>query len=102
MTVLRLLRTASRVPGIGEAEMYSDIDVRMDEVWASIWLARTAGDGGRGTRWAIERARAGVRLVRAVEALEMGELSSLLRPLSVYSRLEIIIAQAVVISYDAP
>ena len=33
-------------------------------VWASIWFARTAGEGGRGTERANERARLGV-LVRA-------------------------------------
>lgn len=77
VTVDKLLRIESRVPGRRDVETYSDIDVRMEDVWASIWLARTAGEGGRGTRWASERARAGVRLAIAVEALAMGELSSL-------------------------
>lgn len=35
-------------------------------VWASIWFAMTAGEGGRGTERAKERARLGV-LVRAEE-----------------------------------
>ena len=34
---------------------------------ASIWFARTAGEGGRGTERARARAREGVRVVRAVE-----------------------------------
>ena len=41
-------------------------------MWASIWFARTAGEGGRGTERAKERARLGV-LVRA----EDGASSSL-------------------------
>ncbi len=36
-------------------------------VWASIWFARTAGEGGRGTERAKERARLGV-LVRAEDS----------------------------------
>ena len=34
---------------------------------ASIWFARTAGEGGRGTERARARAREGVRVVRAVD-----------------------------------
>ena len=34
---------------------------------ASIWFARTAGEGGRGIERATARAREGVRVVRAVE-----------------------------------
>lgn len=55
--------------GSGERDIYVERLVRMLLVWASIWLARTAGEGGRGRLRARERVRAGV-LVRAVLGLE--------------------------------
>ena len=57
------------------------MEVRTVVVWASIWFARTAGEGGRGTERAKERARLGV-LVKAVE----DEASSLLSLLVMQKR----------------
>ena len=67
VTVLRELRIFSIVPGKGDVETYSEIELRMEVVRASIWFASTAGEGGRGTERAIARARDGVRVARAVE-----------------------------------
>lgn len=69
VTLLRVLRTVVRVSGKGEFEILVERLVRREEVWASILSARTAGEGGRGTERAYERARLGVRLVRAVLVL---------------------------------
>lgn len=45
----------------------------MAAVWRSICSVITAGDGGRGTRWARRWTARGVRVARAVE----GEVGSL-------------------------
>lgn len=67
VTVLRELRILCIVPGKGDVATYSEIELRIEDVRASIWLARTAGEGGSGTERATARAREGVRVARAVE-----------------------------------
>ena len=67
VTVLRELRILCIVLGKGDVATYSEIELRIEDVRASIWLARTAGEGGSGTERAMARAREGVRVARAVE-----------------------------------
>lgn len=55
-----VVRREVSVPGIGEEENRSDIEARKLLVWASIWLASTAGEGGRGRLRAKERDWRGV------------------------------------------
>lgn len=47
------------------------MEARALVVWASIWLARTEGEGGKGTERAKERARLGVWVRAAVAASEL-------------------------------
>ena len=68
VTELRDVRRLWRVEGMGDSETKSAKLARREVVEASIWSARTAGEGGRGRFFANERDVRGVRGDNAVEA----------------------------------